>query len=43
MHQVYAAGIIIFREEKNLCREYLLLQKENSSSEKWAPPKGITF
>ncbi len=39
MHQVLAAGVIIFRITDNL-REYLLLEKEPNSSEKWAPPKG---
>ena len=40
MVQVYGAGIIMFRIIESQ-REYLLLQKENASSEKWAPPKGL--
>jgi len=39
MHQVLAAGVIIFRTTENI-REFLLLEKEPSSSEKWGPPKG---
>lgn len=41
MHQVLGAGIIIFRETNPNVREYLLLEKENSKSESWAPPKGM--
>ena len=40
MAHVYGAGIIMFRISTESQREYLLLQKENSVSEKWAPPKG---
>ncbi len=40
MHQVLAAGIIIFRDTNPNFREYLLLQKDHCKSENWAPPKG---